>query len=159
MTRRVETVTIAAQGRDSGKRFILTEMPAIEGEKWATQALFLLVTAGIQVPETAQGAGMAGLAQVDFNTESPLAAIALTRALQDETLDAWWSCVAYEHDPAQKPQKIIQGAGCQIEEIATINELRVAVLNLHTHFFSPEKPSTSVSRSRARAQQPGSSAT
>lgn len=154
--RRIQRLAISADGRDKGKTFVLTEMPAIPGERWATQALYLMMTAGIQVPDSAQGAGMAGLAQLDFaGGNNPLTAIAMQRALQDESLDAWWDCVTYEHDPKQMPQRIIQGAGCQIEEIATVAELRMAVLNLHTHFFSPEKASTSVSRSRVH-RPPGS---
>lgn len=38
MARKVEQVVIEAEGREQGKTFILTEMPAIVAERWATQA-------------------------------------------------------------------------------------------------------------------------
>jgi hypothetical protein len=141
MARKVETVVIEAEGRDKGKTFILTEMPAVPGERWATQALTLLSRAGLEVPESAKGSGMAGLASVRMG------GLAELRALQDPALDSWWDCVQYLHAPNQMPQKLFQGAPCQIEEIATVNLLRMKVLEMHVGFFGAGSPSTSGSPS------------
>ncbi len=139
MARKTETITITDEGRDQGKVFVLTEMAAIAGERWATQALFLLGQAGSNVPEWAQGegAGMAGFASVR------LGGLPALKALQDPSLDAWWDCVQYQHAQNQMPQKIFAGSACQIEEIATINLLRMKVLELHVSPFLPVSRSTS----------------
>lgn len=145
MARKVEHVVIEAEGRDKGKTFILTEMPAIAGERWATQALSLMSNAGQTVPRGAADAGMAGLATV------ALGALPSLKALQDPSLDAWWDTVQYQHAPNQMPQKLFPGAACQIEEISTVGQLRMKVLEMHVGFFLPASPSTTESSSLAAA--------
>lgn len=146
MARRTTTITIEEEGRDKGKVFVLTEMPATAAEAWATQALYLLTQAGVVVDAEAQAAGgMAALAATGSGVES----IAQIRALQDPSLDAWWDCVRYLHAPNLPPQPINRGAACQIEEMKTISFLRVEVLKLHTDFFSPASPSTTALPSSA----------
>lgn len=143
MARKVESVTIPGvrteeRGqRDNGKTFVLTEMPSIQGERWATKALVLIAKAGAELPNGAEDAGMAGLAM------APLAALPVVQALQDPSLDAWWECVKYQHNPKHPLQPIFQGEACQIEEIATVNSLRMKVLEMHTGFFTEGAPSNS----------------
>lgn len=143
MARKSETLTIPGTrsespgARDNGKTFVLTEMSAIQGERWATQALSLLSNAGLSLPRGAEDAGMAGLAA------APLAALPALKALQDPSLDAWWECVKYQHMPKHPLQAIFPGEACQIEEIATVNLLRMKVLEMHIGFFSQGNPSTS----------------
>ena len=43
MARKTKIVTIAAEGRDYGKSYLLTEMPALKAEKWATRAMMALI--------------------------------------------------------------------------------------------------------------------
>lgn len=122
------------KGRDHGKVFVLTEMPATEAEPWATKAALLLAkAAGTELPDDAQG--VAALASLDTKQLPSLVKLKVAQALQDPSLDAWWNCVQYQHDPQQMPQKIIHGDGCQIEDISTISFLRAKVLELHTSFF------------------------
>lgn len=141
MARKVETLIITDEGRDKGKTFILTEMPAIQGERWAMQALSLLSNASVSLPRGAEDSGMAGLAA------APLGALPALKALQDPSLDAWWDCVQYQHAPNQMPQKIFPGPACQIEEILTVRFLRNKVLEMHISFFPAGGPSTSGSPS------------
>ena len=137
MARKVETLTITEEGRDKGKVFILTEMAATAGERWATEALFLLSKAGLELPADAAESGMSGLAS------APLGGLPSLRALQDPALDAWRECVKYQHDPRHLPQNVLwDHAACQIEEIATVNMLRMKVLELHLGFFINVSPST-----------------
>ena len=143
MARRTVTVVIEDEGRDKGKTFILTEMPATAGERWATQAMALIAQGGMSISDAAHVSGMEGLSTVQ------MAGIAQLKALQDPSLDAWWECVRYQHAPNQPPMAIIQGEGSQIEEISTITFLRMQVLELHTAFFSPASGSTSESHSPA----------
>lgn len=137
MARKTEIVIVSEGGRDKGKNFVLTEMPAVQGERWATQALSLISKAGQKLPAGAEGAGMAGLAVVPMN------ALPVLQALQDPSLDAWWECVKYQHQPNHPLQTIFQGEACQIEEIGTVNLLRMKVLEMHIGFFSQGSPSTS----------------
>lgn len=135
-------ITIEDEGRDKGKTFVITEMPAVQGEKWASQLLSLLIKSGINLPEIPEeDSGMAGLAALG-DAAAPLIAV-----LHDPSLESWWDCVKYEHKPGAPLQAIMQGEGCQIEEIRTITHLRMEVLKLHTGFFSRANPSTSASRS------------
>lgn len=126
---------LRAAGRDNGKVFLLTEMPAVAADEWVTQAQFL-------VAQAMRECDALGLAEDDS-----LRLVAQGRALKDHSLRAWWGCVAYQHDPKHAPQPIAQGPACQIDEIATINTLLREVYELHTGFFSPESPSTSDSPS------------
>jgi len=161
--RHTKTITIEEEGRDKGKTFILTEMPATLGEKWAMQLMHLITHNAEAVAVNPQalngGGGMGALAVMlaeaqgvgnsnDAMTPEQVAlGLAMARALTDPSLDAWWDCVRYQHAPNHPPQPINQGAACQIEEIKTIAFLRFEVLNLHTDFFSREKASTMASPS------------
>jgi hypothetical protein len=156
MSRRTQTITIAEEpdNRDSGKVFILTEMPATAGERWAMQLMYLLTQTGVPLDSGVLNAGMSGLA-----TAISSAGVALLRALQDPSLDAWRDCVRYQHQPNHPLQPINwDSAACQIEEIKTVGALRMAVVELHTGFFSPEPPSSSASSSPG-AKPTGSSPT
>ena len=79
MARKVEYVTIDQEGRDKGKTFKITEMPALKAEKWATRAFLALAASGLDLP-TDVNAGMAGIAalgldvfrNLDFEKAEPL---------------------------------------------------------------------------------------
>ena len=147
MARKKEIVSIPGERsetvgeRDNGKTFVLIEMPSVQGERWATQALSLLMKAGLSLPQGAEDAGMAGLAA------APLDGIPALKALQDQSLDAWWECVKYQHAPKHPLQAIFPGEACQIEEIATVGLLRMKVLEMHIGFFSQGNTSISAAHS------------
>lgn len=145
--RRKHVVTIEDAGRDKGKTFLIHEMPADIGERWATQAMYLLAKAGVTVPEGVQESGMAGLAAIGIDFLS----IAQLRALQDPSLDEQWDYVEYLHAPGHPPQKLLAGDASQIEEIRTRSRLRQEVLKLHTDFFTADEPSISESSLPSRA--------
>lgn len=134
--RRHTTVTISTTGRDHGKTFRLTEMPAEEGEYWATRALEL-----IQGESETNGGGMAELADVAARR----AGINLARRLQNPDLDGMWKYVQFQPENKDAPpQKLRED---HIEEWQTRLDLRVAFFKLHVGFFSPENPSISGSTS------------
>ena len=149
MARRTVTITIEdaedPDNRDIGKTFVITEMSAMAGERWAAQLLALLAKASVDLPELPPPeSGMSGLAAL---SKAKLAA-PLIAALQDPSLDSWWSCVKFQPKKAGLPlQSIVDGDRCQIEEISTVTRLRFEVLDLHTGFFSKEKASTSATSS------------
>ena len=51
MPRRTKTYVIADENRDKGKMFLLTEMPALQAEKWAIRAFLALAKAGLVIPD------------------------------------------------------------------------------------------------------------
>lgn len=137
--RQTKEVVITEPGRDQDKTFVLTEMPAEEGELWATRAMELLELAGFIVSKDTKESGMAGLAV----SARPFT-FATGRALQDPSLDGMWQYVQYQ--PKNKeapPQKLFSGKDCQIEEWTTRLKLRVEFVQLHTGFFTHARASTS----------------
>ena len=62
MARNTKSLTISAEGRDKGKTFLLTEMSAVRAEKWAARAVLALLKSGVELPEDAAQAGLAGIA-------------------------------------------------------------------------------------------------
>lgn len=123
--------------RDSGKLFLLKEMPASQAEKWATRALLALGKSGLDIPE---GAGMAELAAIgvrylfgaSFRDIEPL-------------MDEMFACIQIYPDPTRQknpmPRPLIEE---DIEEVSTRLQLRAELFTLHTGFFLPGFPSTSM---------------
>lgn len=131
MARRTKEVTITAPGRDHGKKFVLTEMPAEEGEYWATRALELIEKSG-ELNAKPAGDGMAGLA------EAAGAGINAARHLQDASLNGMWKYVQFKPENPKAPTQDLRED--HIEEWQTRLELRAAFFKLHVGFFSPENP-------------------
>lgn len=140
MARKIERLTITSEGRDKGKTFILTEMPADQGERWALRALLALTNTGAAIPEEALGAGMAGLAAVGIQALGMLDSVQV-QPLLDEL---WPVCVRIQ-PPNEKlmPQEILPGINSQIEEVKTRLEIYRALLKLHTGFSMPAELPTS----------------
>ena len=132
--RRTEIVAITAEGRDKGKRFVVTEMPALKAERWAIRALLALARSGVDIPEETQRAGMAALAHAGLK--------ALHNLAFDEAkplLDEMWDCVRVMPEPKNpdivRPLVMNELEGDDIEEIATIWTLRERVFRMHADFF------------------------
>lgn len=137
MARRTKELTITAQGRDHDKMFLLTEMPAVQAEKWAGRALLALLKSGVELPEGAAKAGLAGIAAVgikafgsiDWNLAEPL-------------LDDMMSCV--QVIPNKRDKRVVRALFEEdIEEVTTLLTIRKEVLELHLGFSLAEKLSTS----------------
>lgn len=152
MARNVEKFTVTAEGRDKGKVFILTEMPADQGERWANRAALALTNTGAAIPEEALGAGWAALAAIGVQALGMLRAESV-QPLLDEL---WPSCVKYEHKPGQMLQEVIPGVNSPIEEIATRYAIYYALWKLHTGFSWPGVSQTSGSPESQAEQLDGS---
>jgi hypothetical protein len=135
--RKKQTLTITDEGRDKGKVFVLTEMPADQAERWAIRALLALMNAGIELPDGAADAGMAGIAAAGYKALGNLKFEVL-----EPLLDDMWGCVQYQHKPNQPLQSLMAGESSQIEEVSTRLQLRMAAFKLHTNFFSSEEAQT-----------------
>jgi len=138
--RREITVAIAAEGRDKGKHFRIREMPAMDGEWWATRLLLLLAKSGTDVPPEILSAGMEGIAYFGIKA---LAGVDPRAA--KELLDEMLTCIKIIPDPAQ-PAFVRDLVGQDdIEEVRTLATLRDEVLKLHTGFSIAERLSASLS--------------
>ncbi len=134
MARRTRSF-VATYGRDKGKTFIITEMPADQAERWASRALLALANGGTQLPDGVLDAGLAGLASMAG------VFVMSVRALQGleyhkvgPLLDEMMDCVQYVPAGGIPPQKLFTGENSQIEEVQTRISLRGEVLQVHTDF-------------------------
>ena len=133
---RKEATFVAETGRDKGKQYLITEMSATKGEKWATKALLAMGNAGIDIPEELVSQGMAGLMAVLIRN---LLKISFESA--DLLLDELMLCVQFAPSATLR-RPLIED---DIEEIITRAQLKKAVWNLHMDFFLNENQSTSES--------------
>jgi hypothetical protein len=139
MARAEKLVTIKVEGRDTGKTYLITEMPPRVGEKWAARALFALGKAGHgEMPEgyreELERAGMAGIAAIGVR-----ALTSMDFADAEPLLDEMLTCVTFVPDPGKIDQTTMKPIArtlieSDIEEISTILTLRSEVLEVHTGF-------------------------
>lgn len=143
--RRVEKLTIPGVRsdkpgqRDNGKTFVLTEMDAYRGQKWAAKAILTITRANPNMPEAVSvgGAGMAGLASLGVR-----ALFALSYEALEPLFDEMLGQVQYQHRPDQPPQQLRLDDACQIEEPKTFLELYMALVELHLGFSMAALSST-----------------
>ena len=129
MARKTKTVVIEAEGRDKGKTFLLTELPALAAERWAIRALMAVADAGIDLPNTAIGAGMSALAVVGIQ-----AVFRVPYERADPLLNEMMTCIQIIPDPKRPfPRALLDGSD-DIEEVSTVLVLRSEVLELHVGF-------------------------
>lgn len=135
MARNVKTLSILNAGRDMGKKFIITEMDAFQGESWAYRALLALIGGGVEVPPDFQKMSMAAMAEIGFKALSRL-----KWEVAEPLLSEMMQCVTIQPDP-NEPRVIRAMIPEDIEEISTIMQLRVEVWKLHVDFFKLAAPS------------------
>lgn len=133
MARKTLEVQIVAEGRDKGKLFLLTELPPLQAEKWATRAFLALSRSGVDIPEDVAASGMAGFALVALKA---LAGVSFQEA--EPLLDDMLKCVQIYPNPSNKDtvRALNEEAG-DIEEVETLFRLRKELVTLHTGFSFP----------------------
>lgn len=149
MSRRTIRYTVTAKGRDQNKVFELTEMPADQGERWATRAVLALANAGAKLPEGVLDGGMAGL-EMTWRSVLVTGLLAFQglnyreiEPLLDEMKQFIKWCPPGIPGNAPPPQDIFPGENSQIEEIATWYKLRLELVELHVGFSLAGALSTS----------------
>lgn len=135
MARNTTNFKVTDEGRDFGKVFVLTEMPASRAEAWATRALIALIGGGIDLPAGFERTGMAGIAQIGIK-----ALAGLNYEVVQPLLEEMWTCVQLMPDQT-KPHILRPLIEEDIEEIATRIKLRAEVWTLHTGFLKAVAPS------------------
>lgn len=129
MARSISNYTVPDDGRDFGKMFVITELPASRAEAWATRALLALMGSGVDLPEGFERMGMAAMAEVGVRALS-----GLKWEIANPLLQEMWECVQIMPDPG-KPHLVRKLIEEDIEEIATRVKLRAEVWKLHTDFL------------------------
>lgn len=145
MARKTLSVTITDEGRDNGKVFLLTELPASRAETWAYRAILALIAGGVELPDGFENMGMAGMAEIGVRALG-----GLKWEVAEPLLAEMWDCVKFIPDPS-KPQIIRQLFEEDIEEIQTRVKLRAEVFKLHTDFLKAVANSASAKRKATAA--------
>ena len=131
MARNTKEVIIKDEGRDRGKCYFLTEMPASRAEKWAFRVFQALSRSGTELPDDIRESGMLGIARLS------LAALSrMDSAEADALLDQMMECVKFVPS-RENPEVMRPLVETDIEEVRTRVNLRLEVLNLHTGFTLP----------------------
>lgn len=120
------------KGRDAGKTFKITEMGAVQMDKWATKALCLCGKGGVTLED---------LGRMDFNAMLKLLGN-LGYDLSEPLLEELLECSSYKKDGAFVPMK---GAMVDsvIEDWQTIFRLRMEALELNLGFLAEGEESKS----------------
>ena len=72
MARKTSTVTIATEGRDMGRPYLIREMLASQAERWAERLLFSPGPSGRAIPADSLGTGCAAIKAVTVNGLPPV---------------------------------------------------------------------------------------
>lgn len=130
--RKTLTVRIDADGkRDAGKAFLLTEMPAMQVERWAIRALLALSKSEVSIPPDIARSGLAGIASLGLRA---ISRIPFHEA--EPLLAEMMGCVQIIPDPS-RTHVVRPLIDDDIEELATMGRLRMEVFTLHTGFSPP----------------------
>jgi len=126
MARKTCRLTIADEGRDKSKTFIITELPALDIERWTVRLVLALGKNGISLPDVQTDSGFAGIAGILWVLIAQIhpddAESLMATMLQGLKIDEG---------------KITHDVGSDdIEEPETLLQLRMAWVDLHAGFFA-----------------------
>lgn len=128
MARKTLTYTVREEGRDQGKAFLITEMPASQAERFAIKGILALSQGGVTLPDDLAQRGWAGLAAVGIRAFAYLSYDDLA-----PLLDEMMGCVQCVPDPA-RPEITRALVDSDTEEVETRLRLRREVFELHVDF-------------------------
>ena len=135
MARLTETITCdSSWGRDAGKVFLVTEMPAAQSEDWGFRAVLVLINAGINIPQNAQKMGMMALMSASVSNIAGNVDWLSLKPLMDELM----GCVQIIPD-AKFPNVVRSIIPDDIEEPLTRAKLKKTALMMHINFLLPGK--------------------
>ena len=149
--RKTRTVTVPSTGenwsgkRDAGKIFLITEMPAMEAEKWAYRAFFALKGTNERIPENIAAMGMVGIALVGLNT---FLQADIKPEVMEPLLDQMMGCVKMVRDNRHPDVATPITGTDDILEIQTVLWLRSQIIELHTDFSPADALWTLISAMR-----------
>jgi len=129
MARKTVEVTITAEGRDHGKKFVITEMSAMKAERWGIRAAMAMSKADLNIDPQLLAAGLGGIAVVglkglsgaNFNEVEPLLAELMT-------------CVQFVGASPSGTEVRRDVGEDDFEEISTLLKIRYEAFSLTTGF-------------------------
>ena len=149
MARKQLDIVVSAEGRDKGKMFQITEMPASKAEKWAIRTMLALGKSGVEIPDglaakllAAKAADGSAAALEGMAAIASLGVQALTGLNFEDAeplLAEMFDCVKCVPDPT-RPEVTRALVEDDIEEVATRLLLRKDILSLHIDFFTAVAP-------------------
>jgi hypothetical protein len=126
--RKTKLVTIETPGRDQGKSFLVTEMSALRGERWATRAFHEIMKAGGNADGYTAGAGWEALAIAGYKAFGKLD-VNVIEPLWDELLTCITRVEDHSRPEVQRP--LVES---DMAEIATIVLLKFEAFSIHANF-------------------------
>lgn len=132
MARKITTITIPNEppgNRDAGKTFLVTEMSALQAERWGTRALLALSRSDFQVPDLDPGAGFAELVRIGIEL-----LCRVEYAEVEPLLDEMLRCVQFVPDPRTPEIPPHPHVEQVVEEVTTLLMLRREVWDIHAGF-------------------------
>lgn len=126
MARKTCRVTIDADGRDKGKTFVLTELPALDIERWTVRLILALGKNGVSLPDVQAQSGFAGVAGILW------ALIAQIPVSEAEALLATM-LEGLKIDEGKITRNLVPD---DIEEAETLLQIRLAWVDVHAGFFA-----------------------
>lgn len=125
MARKTCRVTVDAEGRDKGKTFVVTELPALDIERWTVRLVLALGKNGVNLSGVQADSGFAGIAGVLW------ALMAQVSPEEAETLMA----TMLEGLKIDEGKIVRELVADDIEEPETLLQIRMAWVELHAGFF------------------------
>jgi len=126
MARKKATIVINTEGRDKGKHFLIEEMSAVQGERFAVRVVQALIAGGVDIDIS--NANAATLASIGFAAFSKI-------PIEDieELSKQLMACVKWQNPSNHGiTREIIEE---DIEEISTLLELKKEAFMLNFGFF------------------------
>lgn len=141
---RKELLYVAEDGRDKGKRFKITEMSAMQAERFALKAFSGAVRAGINLPDGIEASGMFALARFGYSM-----LVTMPYEISGPLFDELAGCIKLmpSMDKPNITRDVIEG---DVEEVQTLLKLKKAAYDLHVDFFPDGGQSTSESEASAK---------
>lgn len=148
MARKEVFVTITAESRDKGKEFRLTELPALQAEKWAIRAFLALARGGVPIPEDIKESGLMGIAMLGVKMFG-----SMRWEDAEPLLDEMFQCIQAVPEPGNHA-KVTQLFESSIEDPTTVLFLRKQIFGLHVDFSKLAAASTSALAAGKAASSP-----
>ena len=143
MALKTKQITIE-HGRDKGRVFLITEMPAAHADNWAMRALIALANGGVDLGDLSPQQGMMGMVGATLGAlgkVKPEDAIPLLNELLD--------CVQIIPEGG-RPRALNLDFG-DVEDFTTLWRLRKEVFALHTDFLQHAFGKTTASEEEGAA--------
>lgn len=143
-SRREIDFTVTDEGRDQGKVFHITEMSALQAERWAVKALQAAARGGVDIDDSAISSGMQAVAVLGIK-----ALMSANYSDIEPLMAEMLRCVTVKPDP-RNPSLTRPLIEDDIEEVRTLLTLRMEVINIHLNFSTPVGSSNSTSATSPR---------